>query len=140
MYLLINSDNSVNYGNDHPVDHRLNFDGVELLEFPEKTLAEVVGDILPHEAFWDRTTQTVVRGVHLVDNDSDYEHRWRDKELQRVLNKMDQYERDQRIDPSFRTSKLSEYQYTELLRYRKKLCEYPETSNFKLKTRPTLNT
>lgn len=139
MYLLINVDNTINYGNDHPVDERLNFEGTRLIEFPEKSLHEVVGDIHPAEAYWDEDTQTVIRNPRMVESEIMGEKIWRNKELNSVIAKLDQYDRDQRIPHEFRTSGMNEYEYHELLRYRKKLCDYPETSNFSLKIRPTLN-
>ena len=140
MYLLINSDNTINYGNDHPIDQNLDFEGLKLIEFPDKTLEEVVGDIAPLEALWDEDNQRIIRNPIMVEDDEFQESAWRNKELNSVLNLLDQYERDQKIPYEFRTTKISEYEYTELLRYRKKLCDYPETSDYKIKLRPTVNT
>lgn len=139
MYLLINVDNTVNYGNDHPINKKLNFEGTRLIEFPEKTLYDVVGDIHPAEAYWDDETQTVIRHPKMVESEKLGERVWRNKELSSIVSKLDQYERDQRIPSEFRTTTITEYQYHEMLRYRKKLCDYPSSSNFDLKIRPTLN-
>ena len=139
MYLLINCDNTINYGNNHPVDKRLNFEGVTLVEFPDKTLEEVVGDIDPAEAYWDEKNQTVIRNPVFASAAEREERVWRDAELGRVVAKLDQHDRDMRIPDEFRTTFLTEYDYHELLRYRKKLCEYPASSNYALKIRPTLN-
>ena len=94
MYLLINSDSTVNYGNDHPIDPTLVFEGLELIEFPDKTLTEVVGNVKPHEAFWDKTTKSVVRDPEIIRSEELGEKVWRNKEIQTVLAKMDQYERE----------------------------------------------
>lgn len=138
MYLLINNDGSINYGNNHPIDDSLDFEGLTLLEFPDKTLEEVVGDVKPYEAYWDESTQTVIRDPRITKSEDLEEKSWRNKEIQNVLNKIDQYERDQRIPHEFRTTKLNESDYHNLLRYRKSLCEYPETNNYTLKIRPQL--
>lgn len=140
MYLLINKDNSINFGDNHPVDKRLNFEGVRLIEFPDKELHEVVGDVDPFEAYWDEATETVIRNPRFAESEQYAETLWRDKELKSVLSRLDQYERDSKINPEFRTSNLTERQYNELLRFRKKLCEYPTSENYKLKIRPILNT
>ena len=139
MYLLINCDNTINYGNDHPIDKRLNFEGVTVVEFPDKTLHEVVGDIHPAEAFWDEENQKVIRNPIFAQAEERAEKAWRNTELTRVISKLDQHDRDMRIPSEFRTTSLNEHQYHELLRYRKKLCEYPESSNFAIRIRPTLN-
>lgn len=138
MYLLINKDNSVNYGNDHPVDPNLEVEGLTLIEFPDKTLAEVVKDISPREAHWDPETQTVIRDPNIAVSEEYTERAWRNKEIQSIVSKIDQYERDERIPQEFRTSKISDFEYIELLRYRKSLCDYPETNNCKLQIRPQL--
>lgn len=139
MYLLINRDNSINYGNDHPIDERLDMDGLRLLEFPNKSLYEVVGDIMPYEAYWDEVNCKVIRDPRIVDNETRAERTWRNKELNRIICKLDQYERDQRIPEEYRTSKMTEKEYFNLLKYRKQLCDYPQTKSYKLKVRPQLN-
>lgn len=139
MYILINPDNTINYGADHPINPALGFEGVRLVEFPEKSLHEVVGDIKPLEAYWDEESQTVIRHPRMIDEEIATEKAWRNKEIARVISKLDQRDRDQRIPSEFRTSVMSDHEYHELLRYRKKLCEYPESSNFALRIRPTLN-
>lgn len=139
MYLLINCDNTINYGNDHPINERLNFDGVTIVEFPDKTLAEVVGDISPAEAYWDEENQKVIVNPVFAMAEEKAERAWRDNELTRTISKLDQYDRDCRIPSEFRTSGMTEYDYHELLRYRKKLCEYPESPNYALRIRPTHN-
>lgn len=139
MYLLINKDNSINYGNEHPVDEKLNFEGLKLIEFPEKSLNDVVGNVSPDEAFWDEENQIVIRNPMYAESEALAERVWRDKELDTVIAKLDQYDRDQRIPDNFRTSHLSNSEYIELLRYRKKLCEYPSSSNYNIKVRPILN-
>ena len=66
MYLLINEDNSVNFADNHPIRSGLIHEGTTLVEILDKTLAEVVGEIHPGEAYWDEETQQVIRNPILL--------------------------------------------------------------------------
>ena len=66
MYLLINPDGTVNFADDHPIREGLHRDGLQLVELPDKSLSEVVGDIPPDEALWDPERQAVIRDPLLV--------------------------------------------------------------------------
>ncbi len=61
MYLLVNRDNSINYAGEHPIDTRLQLEGLTVLEFATRNKAEVLTDIPVEEAMWDTHTQTVTR-------------------------------------------------------------------------------
>ena len=60
MYLLINVDNTVNYADDHPIDERLCFAEVTLLEFPHQRFDEVMKGIPVAQACWSPHQQGVV--------------------------------------------------------------------------------
>ncbi len=66
MYLLVNRDGSVNFADDHPVNPHLCFERVVLVELPDKSLSEVVGDIAPEEALWNDEQQRIVRHPYFV--------------------------------------------------------------------------
>ena len=66
MYLLINPDQSINFAAEHPIKKGLNFDGLKLIEFPEKKLKAVMGDIQLESALWDETRQKVILDPLLV--------------------------------------------------------------------------
>lgn len=65
MYLLINPDGTVNFADDHPIREDLYFDGLELIEYPKKNLEDVVGNVQPHEAVWDKKKKRVIRDPNL---------------------------------------------------------------------------
>ncbi len=67
-YLLINQDNTVNYIGDHPVNKKLSFENLRLIELPDKLAAGILGDIPPDEAYWDG--EKVVRDPSITENDS----------------------------------------------------------------------
>ncbi|PNH88146.1 hypothetical protein [Vibrio diazotrophicus] len=68
------------------------------------------------------------------------EKSWRDAELVKVLDRIDQYEKDQSYPVELRTSPIqNEDDYMKLLQDRKTLSDYPETENFPFGTRPTLS-
>ena len=138
MYLLINSDNSINYGDNHPVREDLHMGGLRLVEFLEKELHEVVGDILPEEAYWDSEREVVIRNPRLEKEEELRELKWRDSELSKVLLELDKYDRDKNIPEEYRVSSLGEESYLKLLKYRKILFEYPDSENFRLKIRPQM--
>ncbi|NAW58756.1 MULTISPECIES: hypothetical protein [unclassified Vibrio] len=65
---------------------------------------------------------------------------WRDAELVKVLNRIDQYEKDQRYPTTLRTSPIqTQAQFTLLLRDRKALSDYPESDGFPFSERPPLS-
>lgn len=66
MYLLINLDQSINFADEHPIKKGLNFDGLKLIEFPEKKLKEVIENIQLGSALWDETRQKVILDPLLV--------------------------------------------------------------------------
>ncbi len=61
MYLLINPDKTMNTVGEHPIDKALLTQALLLVEFPEKTIADVMGNISIDEALWDADKQQVVR-------------------------------------------------------------------------------
>ncbi len=61
MYLLVNKDNSINYAGEHPIDTRLQLEGLTVFEFATRNKAEVLADIPVEEALWDTHTQTITR-------------------------------------------------------------------------------
>ncbi|EPA0454375.1 hypothetical protein ACQZMW_002351 [Vibrio fluvialis] len=68
------------------------------------------------------------------------EKQWRDGELTRVLDRIDQYEKDQSYPPELRTSPIkTEADYLKLLQDRKTLSDYPESDGFPFGQRPTLS-
>ncbi|MDW6005505.1 hypothetical protein [Vibrio mangrovi] len=67
------------------------------------------------------------------------EKNWRDEQLRNVLDRIDQYEKDQNYEEAYRTSPLSETEYAGLLGYRKLLCDYPESEDFPFGERPELS-
>lgn len=65
------------------------------------------------------------------------EREWRDSELTRILNRIDQYEKDQRYPIEYRTSPIQdEVAYHQLLMDRKNLSNYPNTEGFPFGERP----
>ncbi|CAH0543083.1 hypothetical protein [Vibrio marisflavi] len=65
---------------------------------------------------------------------------WRDQQLSLVLNRIDQYEKDQNYPEEYRTSPItSEDEFNSLLMDRKKLCDYPESVDFPFGQRPQLS-
>ena len=74
MYLLINRDNSINFADDHPIDNRLCFEGVTLVEKPDCNMAEVMSAIPIEYAVWDPEQASVVHDPrYLPLNPSDNE-------------------------------------------------------------------
>ncbi|XDF78829.1 hypothetical protein AAFX60_006910 [Aliivibrio fischeri] len=67
------------------------------------------------------------------------EREWRDNQLNIVLSRIDQYEKDKNYPVELQTSLLSESQFLELLNDRKLLCDYPQQQGFPFCERPTLN-
>ncbi|GAB6264520.1 hypothetical protein [Photobacterium sp. R1] len=68
------------------------------------------------------------------------ERNWRDSELRKVIDRIDQYERDQNYPPEMRTSPIqSEEAFMQLLNDRKLLSEYPEQQGFPFGERPVLS-
>lgn len=68
------------------------------------------------------------------------EKSWRDAELIKVLNRIDQYEKDQGYPLELRTSPIqSEDDYMRLLQDRKALSDYPESEHFPFGLRPLLS-
>ena len=61
MYLLINPDKSINFTDDHPIKKNLYFEGLKLVEFSDKKLKEVMGDIALIQALWDECTQKIIQ-------------------------------------------------------------------------------
>ena len=61
MYLLLNHDDSINIADDHPIDANLYIDGLTLVELPEYTRAQVMGDVPIDDARWDTENQVVCR-------------------------------------------------------------------------------
>jgi hypothetical protein len=64
---------------------------------------------------------------------------WRNTVLDSVLNRIDQYEKDQSYPEALRTSTLTEAQLLLLLQDRKWLCDYPEQTDFPFSARPKLS-
>lgn len=68
------------------------------------------------------------------------EKQWRDNELTKVLDRIDQYEKDQSYPVELRTSPIqTEADYMLLLQDRKKLSDYPESDDFPFGERPKLS-
>lgn len=67
------------------------------------------------------------------------ERDWRDATLQSVLNRIDQYEKDQGYPENLRTSSLDEAGLLALLVDRKSLCDYPSCEGFPFCNRPSLS-
>ncbi|EKO3559378.1 hypothetical protein HJA72_000043 [Vibrio fluvialis] len=68
------------------------------------------------------------------------EKQWRDGELTRVLDRIDQYEKDQSYPTELRTSPIkTEADYLKLLQDRKTLSDYPESDGFPFEQRPLLS-
>lgn len=61
MYLLINPDKSINFADEHPIKKNLHFEGLKLVEFSQKRLKEVMGDIALIQARWDERTQKIIQ-------------------------------------------------------------------------------
>ena len=68
------------------------------------------------------------------------ERKWRNAELRKVLDRLDQYQKDQGIPEKYRTYCLHEEDYEVLLNERKILCDYPQTKDFPFGERPVLAT
>lgn len=66
------------------------------------------------------------------------EREWRNEELTKVLSRIDQYEKDQSYPVELQTSPLTQVQYMSLLRDRKALSGYPQSSDFPFGERPQL--
>lgn len=65
---------------------------------------------------------------------------WRDAELLKVLNRIDQYEKDKNYPAELRTSPInSEDAFLNLLKDRKLLSDYPQCEGFPFVDRPTLS-
>ncbi len=60
MYLLVNPDMTINVADNHPISNVLNREGLTLIEFPDKSLDDMVGDIPLEEAMWDEAEQQVI--------------------------------------------------------------------------------
>jgi hypothetical protein len=70
----------------------------------------------------------------------DEEKAWRGSELSKVLNRIDQYEKDQQYPADLRTSPIkNSEQFLQLLQDRKTLSDYPEAQDFPFGKRPTLS-
>ncbi|MEI8631419.1 hypothetical protein P4S72_03375 [Vibrio sp. PP-XX7] len=68
------------------------------------------------------------------------ETKWRDAELVRVLNRIDQYEKDQNYPEALRTSPIkSSDDFLLLLNDRKVLSDYPDAETFPCGERPVLS-
>ncbi|MBU2898043.1 hypothetical protein [Vibrio hepatarius] len=68
------------------------------------------------------------------------EKSWRDSELTKVLNRIDQYEKDKNYPNELRTSPISsEVDFLKLVEDRKVLSDYPDTEHFPFGERPTLS-
>ena len=61
MYLLINPDKSINFADDHPIKKNLHFEGLKLVEYSDKKLKEVMGDIALIQALWDERKQKIIQ-------------------------------------------------------------------------------
>ena len=68
MYLLINSDNTVNFADDHPINPALDFAGLTLIEFQDKNLDQIVGSVCPEEALWDPERECVIQDPRRLEN------------------------------------------------------------------------
>ncbi|WP_076589688.1 hypothetical protein [Vibrio ostreicida] len=68
------------------------------------------------------------------------EKQWRDRALKEVLNRIDQYEKDQQYPEALRTSPInSDADLLKLIEDRKVLSDYPDTEHFPFGERPTLS-
>ncbi|MEZ8627947.1 hypothetical protein AB6D75_19365 [Vibrio splendidus] len=68
------------------------------------------------------------------------EKSWRNTELTNVINRIDQYEKDQNYPVELRTSPIeTEEQFLQLLQDRKQLSDFPETDDFPFGERPPLS-
>ncbi|MCG6387485.1 hypothetical protein [Vibrio fluvialis] len=67
------------------------------------------------------------------------EKQWRDSALAQVLDRIDQYEKDQKYPVELRTSPIqTEEEYLSLLQARKLLCDYPTSENYPFGDRPAV--
>jgi len=68
------------------------------------------------------------------------EKQWRDTQLKRVLDRIDQYEKDQHYPEELRTSPITnKNDFTKLLQDRKTLSDYPESAGYPFEKRPILS-
>ena len=68
------------------------------------------------------------------------EKQWRDEEITKVINRIDQYEKDQHYPVELRTSPINnEADFLTLLADRKALSDYPTVANFPFSNRPKLS-
>ena len=61
--------NSVNFAGEHPIHTNLSLENVNLIELPEKSLKEVIGNITPEQAFWDSENHKVIQNpIYISDS------------------------------------------------------------------------
>lgn len=102
-------------------------------QFAEIKLAHVNGEILPFQTASELEKEK-------FDNAVQEEISWRDSELNKTLNRIDQYEKDQSYPENLRTSPIKTNEdFLLLLNDRKLLSDYPDTDNFSFGDRPTLS-
>ena len=75
MYLLINPDDSINAVGEHPLPPMISDRSLILIERPELTVIQIMGDIPLVEAQWDRLTQRVVRRADTIKGSLDWRAR-----------------------------------------------------------------
>lgn len=66
MYVLVNSDGTINYADNHPLDENLYIDDtITLYEFPDHELQEKIDEDVthPHFTVWDKEREMIARDV-----------------------------------------------------------------------------
>jgi len=106
------------------------------IDYQTNKIITKLGETLPDGATW---TQPDEPESILLAKKETKERDWRDLMLAKVLNRIDQYEKDQSYADEYKTSSLTVEQYTSLLKDRKKLCDYPDTDGFPEVDRPKLS-
>ena len=70
MYLLINPDDSLNTVGEHPLPSIVPYDALTLIEHPEHTVADILGNIPLIDAQWDRVSEQVSRRADAIKGSS----------------------------------------------------------------------
>ncbi|MDW6094203.1 hypothetical protein SBX64_16820 [Vibrio rhizosphaerae] len=106
------------------------------LDYQTSVTITALGDNIPDGALFEQPDKP----LDVLKKDKQAKETfWRDQELKVVLDRIDQYEKDQNYEPHYRTSPLSETEYLGLLGYRKLLCDYPDSDGFPFGERPVLS-
>ncbi|WP_050799183.1 hypothetical protein [Vibrio ichthyoenteri] len=88
-------------------------------------------------SIWDESSNTWLYQQELERPFKERQEReWRNAQLDSVLARLDQYEKDKAYPVELRTSPLTEEQYMTLLQDRKRLSTYPQSNGFPFGERP----